>query len=141
MKEAYPSNRRIIRYSEAFKRSVVKQLEEGKFASITAARAAYNISGTTTINRWLRQFGNEALLPKVVKIQSMKEQDELKTARKRIRELEAALSDAHIDHSLEEAYLQIACEQLGVEPEAFKKKRAITLSQLRKQRSKAKGLR
>jgi len=43
----------------------------------------------------------------------LKERDELKDARKRIRELEAALADAHIDSCLEESYFKIACERLG----------------------------
>ena len=62
----------------------------------------------------------------------MKERDELKEAKARIRELEAALSDAHVDHVLEKAYLHVACDRMGEDPEAFKKKNAMTLSKLRK---------
>ena len=61
----------------------------------------------------------------------MKEIDELKEARKQIRELKAAVSDAHIDFCLEKAYLEIACERLGEEREGFKKKNAMTLSDVR----------
>lgn len=124
--------KQTIRYSEGFKRSVVREIEEGKFPSIEAARKAYRIRGMGTITRWVGQYGNEAIQPKCIKIQTMKEQDELKAARKRIQKLEAALSDAHIDHSLEEAYLRIACERMETDAEAFKKKHAITLSDLRK---------
>ena len=129
-----------IQYSEAFKRQVVDELERGKFRSFSEVRRAYGIGGLATVQRWVREYGDENLLPKKVKIETMKERDELKEARKRIRELEAALADAHIDHSLSDAYVQIACERMGEDPESFKKKHGITLSSLRKKR-KDKGFR
>ncbi len=46
--------------------------------------------------------------------------------------MEAALADAHIDSGLENSYLRIACERLGVDIGDFKKKNAITLSDIRK---------
>jgi hypothetical protein len=74
------------------------------------------------------------MLPKSVRIQTLKERDELKEARKRIRELEAAVADAHIDYCLEKGFLQAACDRLGEDMEVFKKKHAMTLSDTRKPR-------
>ena len=124
--------RTILQYSEAFKRQVVNELEDGKFATISAASRAYGIRGGSTISQWIRKYGNERILPKKVRVETLKERDELKEARKRIRQLEAALSDAHIDNSLGDSYLKIACERLGIDVSDFKKKNAITLSVLRK---------
>ena len=42
------------------------------------------------------------------------------------------MADAHIDHCLEKAYFHVACERMGVDPDDFKKKNAMTLSGLRK---------
>ena len=123
-----------IRYSEAFKRQVVDELERGKYGSVEAARRAYGIRGSMTVWNWVRKYGREDLLPKRVRIESLKERDELVEARKRIRELEAAVADAHIDHCLEKAYFHVACERMGVDPDAFKKKHAMTLSDLRRPR-------
>jgi transposase len=120
-----------IRYSEAFKRQVVEELGCGKHESIESARRAYGIGGSTTIWKWVRKYGREDLLPRRVRVETMKERDELKEARKRIRELEAAVADAHIDFCLEKAYLEIACERLGEERDGFKKKNAMTLSDVR----------
>jgi hypothetical protein len=50
----------------------------------------------------------------------LKERDELKEARQRIRELEAAMADAHLEHLVEKAYLHVACERMGVDPADFK---------------------
>ena len=110
-----------IRYSEAFKRQVVDELDRGRHRTIEAARRAYGIRGATTVWKWVKRYGREDLLPKRVRIETLKERDELAEARKRIRELEAAVADAHIDFCLEKAYLHIACERLGENPDGFKK--------------------
>ena len=124
--------RSIVRYSEAFKQQVVGELEQGKFISIRQASQAYGIGGGNTIGKWLRKYGSQDLLPKHVRIETLKERDELKEARKRIRQLEAALADAHIDHDLESSYLKIVCERMGVDLGEFKKKNVMTLSDIRK---------
>lgn len=128
-----------VRYSEAFKRRVVDEIESGKHATIGAAQRAYGIKGSVTVPGWVRKYGREDLLPKLVRIETLKERDELKEARKRIRELEAAVADAHIDHVLEKAYFHVLCERVGMDPDDFKKKNAMTLSELRK--GSRKGLR
>jgi len=127
--------RSFVRYSEAFKRHVVAELERGKLGSITEANRIYGIRGAATVVQWIRKYGSEGLLPKKVKIETLKERDELKEARKRIRQLESALADAHIDCSLGDSYLKIACERLGIDATDFKKKNAITLSELRKRKA------
>lgn len=125
-------NNRGTRYSEAFKRQVVDELARGRHLSPYRAQKVYGINGATTVEAWARKYGRDDLLPKRIRIETMKERDELKEARKRIRELEAAVADAHIDFCLEKAYLTIACERLGEEREGFKKKNAMTLSDARK---------
>ncbi len=127
--------RSFIRYSEAFKRQVVSELESGKLGSISEANRVYGIRGSSTIVQWIRKYGHEGMMPKKVKVETLKERDELKAARKRIRQLEAALADAHIDSSLGDSYLKIACERLGIDVSDFKKKNAITLSELRKRQA------
>ena len=124
----------VNQYSEAFKRQVVQELEQGKHVSLWAARRAYGIGGTTTVTGWVRKYGSDDLLPKRVRIETLKERDKLSEARKRIRELEAAVADAHIDYCLEKGYLQLACERLGEDLDNFKKKHAMTLSATRKNR-------
>ncbi len=124
----------VNQYSEAFKRQVVSELEQGKHVSLWAARRAYGIGGTTTVTGWVRKYGSKDLLPKRVRIETLKERDKLLEARKRIRELEAAVADAHIDYCLEKGFLQVACERLGEDLDSFKKKHAMTLSDTRKNR-------
>jgi transposase-like protein len=116
-----------IRYSEAFKQQVVSELESGKFAGAFKAGKAYGIY-CGTIQGWLHKYGRSDLMRRKVTITTMAEQDENKTLKKRVRELEKTLADTHMKELLGEAYLQIACKRLGVEMEEFKKKAAMTPS-------------
>ena len=124
-----------IRYSEAFKLEVIDSLANCKYKSIADAKRAFGITGRGTIERWLVKYGREELLNKTIRIETVKERDEKKELRKRIKDLETALADAHIDNTLESAFLEIACERLGVDIETFKKKHALTLSDVRKMRN------
>ncbi len=126
--------RTSVRYSEAFKRQVVGQIERGKYQNVEQASRAYGIRGAMTVWAWVKKYGSAEIQTRRIRIERMKEVDEIKAARKRIRELEAALSDAHIDNCLEHAFLEIACERMGMSLEEFKKKHALTLSDVRERR-------
>ena len=103
----------FVTYSEAFKMQVVEEISQGKFTTISQVQKAYGICGMATIQQWIKKYGKKELLPKRVKVETMAEIDELKEAKKRIRDLEKALSDSHMDYCLERAFLEIACEQMG----------------------------
>ena len=56
-------------------------------------------------------------------METPKEISETKELRKRVRELEKALADAHLDSRLDAAYLAIACKAAGItDVTDFKKK-------------------
>jgi transposase-like protein len=112
----------VVRYSEAFKLRLVEEVAAGKYASLEEARRRNGIHGTGTLVKWIKKYGREDILPKRIKVETMREIDELKEARKRIGELEAALADAHMDYCLESAFLDIACKRLGTTTEELKKR-------------------
>ena len=118
-----------VRYSEAFKQQVISELEAGKFSGAFAAARAYGIRGRGTINGWLRKYGRGDLMPRRVTITTMAEKDEAKALKQRVRELEKALADTHMKELLGEAYLEIACQRLGMDLEEFKKKAAMMQSE------------
>lgn len=112
-----------VRYSEAFKRQVLRELDEGKFATVRAAAHAYGVRGGSTIQDWMRRYGRTDLLQKVIRVETPKEVSEVKQLRQRVRDLEKALADAHLDAKLSDEYLRLACEEAGIEDvAAFKKK-------------------
>jgi transposase-like protein len=112
-----------IRYSEAFKMQVVRELEEQDLP-FEALRRKYGIKGSETVARWVRKYGNGSR-GKVIRVQKPEEIDERKRLQERVRLLERALADAHVDLALERAYLEMACERAGIQDvAAFKKKAA-----------------
>ncbi|MDR1147479.1 MAG: transposase [Spirochaetaceae bacterium] len=124
----------VVRYSEAFKLRLVEDVANGKYPSLDEARRGNGIRGGSTLRTWIKRYGREDILPKRIKVETMNEIDELQAARGRIRELEAALADAHMDYCLESAFLEIACGQLGVSAEELKKNNVMTLAERRKTR-------
>jgi transposase-like protein len=112
-----------IRYSEAFKIQLVRELEGGGINFQQISRK-YGIRGSQTVHDWVVKYGNGSL-GKVIYVKKPEEIDELKRLKRRVRTLETALADAHIDLALEQQYTRIACERSGITDVAdFKKKAA-----------------
>ena len=86
-----------IRYSTAFRRKVVEEIETGQ-RSLAEARRIYDIRGKQTIQNWLVRFGKNHLLNKIVKIEMKEERDTLREQRAKIRKLETALSDTLLEN-------------------------------------------
>lgn len=114
-------HRMPIRYSEAFKREVVRELESGD-CSYTEICRKYGIHGNATVQSWLAKYGNGSR-GKVIRVQKPEEIDEKEQLKRRVRQLETALADSNIDLALERAYTRMACERAGIKNvEEFKKK-------------------
>ena len=111
-----------IRYSEAFKMKVVRELE-GSECTFWSLRQKYRIKGASTINKWLIKYGN-GTRGKVIRVEKPDEINERVRLWKEVRKLKEALADEHLAFSLEKAYLGVACEQMGQSVEEFKKKNA-----------------
>lgn len=111
-----------VRYSEAFKQRVIQELESGRFSSFDAVNRYYGITGSVTVQKWLQKYGRNHLLPKVVRVENVDEVNRIKQLEKQIASLEKALSQTHMDNLVNQTFLELACKQLGVTPEVFKKK-------------------
>jgi transposase-like protein len=112
----------MVKYSEAFKQQVIEEIERGRFSSAYEAAEAYGVRGKGTIERWLRASGRGGLLRKVVRVEKPGEPGEIKRLKERVRRLEEALADAHMDRALDQSFFEILCEQQGIDAEGFKKK-------------------
>ena len=112
-----------IRYSEAFKMEVVRELES-QGLPFDEVRRKYGIGGADTVQQWARKYGN-GTRGKIIRVQKPEEIDELKRLKSRVRQLEVALADSNVDLVLERAYMRIACQRAGItDVEGFKKKAA-----------------
>src|SRR5687768_9095777 len=115
-----------IRYSEAVKMAVVRDLEDHDL-SFNETHRKYGIKGCATVQRWVRKYGNGSR-GKVIRVQNPEEINELKQLKLRVRQLERALADSNIDAALERAYTRIALKRVGItDIEEFKKKAAVQL--------------
>ncbi len=118
----------IRQYSISFKRQVIADLESGRFDSIEAARRHYGIGGMRTIQGWLRKYGKNHLLPRIVKVQKPDEPDQIRQLKQQVAELQRVLGQTQVENVLNNEFLKIACDELACDVEAFKKKVGTTRS-------------
>lgn len=91
----------VVRYSISFKQQVVAELEQG--FGIEELKRKYGITGGQTIQYWVRKFGKQALLSKVVRVETMEERDRIQALESEIKRLKLALADSLLaQRSLEE---------------------------------------
>jgi transposase-like protein len=119
--------RAVIRYSLGFKQQVIRQLESGRFGSISKAQEHFGITGSATIRNWLRKYGRNHLCAKVVRVEKPDEKKQVVELKKQIRQLKEALGQTQAEKVIGEEFLKIACEELGQDVESFKKKADIEL--------------
>jgi transposase-like protein len=110
-----------IRYSEAFKMEIVRELERDGMP-FDHVRRKYGIAGSWTVQKWVHKYGNGSR-GKVMRVEKPQEINEKEQLKRRVRVLEEALADANIDLALERQYTRLACERAGIQDvAAFKKK-------------------
>ena len=113
--------RRIIRYSEAFKKKVLEELREGRWASAPEAANAYGLR-KNIVYHWMEKYGYSSLKGKVFKVVAPEEKDQIAELKAEIRKLKGMLLDEVVAHRVDEATMLIACRELGTTPEELKKK-------------------
>ena len=117
----------IVRYSMSFKQQVVRELESGRFSSISEVKEHYGITGASTIQNWLVKYGRNHLCPKVVRVEKPNEKDQILQLKRQIKQLKEALGQTQAENVINQEFLKIACEQLGRDVESFKKKAGTRL--------------
>jgi transposase len=111
----------VIRYSQAFKHQVIKEIEDG-LVTIAEAKSKYGIKGAETIQLWMRRMGKFRSLPKMIRVEKPDEKAKIKDLEKQIRQLKESLADTQVRYLMAESQFEIVCEQQGLDPEEVKKK-------------------
>ncbi len=103
--------KRIIkRYSEAFKKEVVREYLEGE--SVNVLKKKYGIGGDHTIRNWVKRYaGREGLAYEVIRIQKPEEYEELKRKEEEIKKLKKIISDMTIKNVLLEEEINFYKEE------------------------------
>ena len=104
----------IKRYSMAFKQAVVREYETGE--SIRGLNRKYGITGSTTVKKWVEQFGRYGTRHNLMVIQKPEERNQISKLEARVAELEKALAQATLDNLMLKATLEVAEEQYGITP-------------------------
>ena len=100
--------RETIRYSISFKQKVVKEIEEG--LTFTQAARRYGIRGGATIQKWIKHFGKNHLLNKIVRVEMKGEKDRVKQLEAEVKKLKIALADATMEKHVLETLIDIVNE-------------------------------
>ena len=85
----------IKRYSDAFRRQVVAEYEDG--ATISQLQKKYGITGGQTIQTWIKKYAREGLRHDLVRIQIADEINRIKELEDQVQELEQALGKVMLD--------------------------------------------
>ena len=126
----------VIRYSEAFKRQVVREYEAG--ASASRLREKYGIKGRSTINTWVKKYGREGSRYELMIIQKPEEREEVKALKERIKQLESAFAQAMLDKLMLESLVEVIEEEEGIDVKKNIERRRLTECKP-KARSKRRG--
>ena len=111
---------KVIRYSEAFKLQVVKEVEDGVL-TCDQARIKYGLShGRVPI--WIKRLGKLHLLPKLIRVETPDEKDRIKELEKQIQQLKNSLAETQVRYLVAESQFEVVCEQQGLDPDEVKKK-------------------
>ncbi|MBC7867703.1 MAG: transposase [Gloeobacteraceae cyanobacterium ES-bin-316] len=103
-----------IRYSISFKQKVVREIEEEGLGISEAARR-YGIKGGQTIQKWIKQFGKNHLLNKIIRVEMKGEKDRTKELEQEIKKLKEALADAYLAKDAAEKIIELANKEYNID--------------------------
>jgi transposase-like protein len=120
-----PTTEIYKRYSEAFKRQVVAEYEQGSSASALSRK--YGIGAINTVLTWVKQYAHEGLRHETVHIQTAAEATQVQQLHQEITLLRQALADLTVQKLLLEGRVKVYQETYG---ESVLKKNGLTSSSM-----------
>ena len=96
----------IIRYSISFRQMIVKEIEEG--GGLEQVKKKYDIHGGNTVQRWIKNFGKNHLLNKIIRVETMDERNKIKQLEEDNKRLKLALADAFMAKNCLEEVIRMA---------------------------------
>lgn len=101
--------RKVIRYSISFKQKVIREMEEEGLTLADISRR-YGISGSHTVENWIKKFGEHRLLNKVVRVETKEEKDRIQELEAEIKHLKIALADSILARHALESLVEVVDE-------------------------------
>jgi len=88
---------------------IVHQIEEG--GTFEGVRKKYGISGTGTIQSWVKKYGKHHLLNKTIRVETMNEKDHLKALEAENKQLKIKLAETYMIKDCLEELIKKANEE------------------------------
>jgi transposase-like protein len=85
---------------------VVQEIEEG--GSFESVRSKYGIGGASTIQSWVGRFGKNHLLNKVIRIETMNDQQRIKQLEEENKKLKLKLAETFMARDCLEGVIDMA---------------------------------
>lgn len=107
----------ITRYSEAFKRKVIEEIEQGRLTQ-AEARQKYGIRDQATIHYWIKRAKKHHLLNRIVRIEMPNEtssEDIIKQLKAEKQQLESALAQTQLKLIAMESLVEVAEEHFQID--------------------------
>lgn len=111
------------KYSEAIKKQVVAEYEQG--SSISELNRKYGITGGETVKKWIKKYAKEGFRHKYIRVQTIDEINQVKALEKRVKELEQALGKTTLEKLKLECIIEEFEETYGLDQ--IKKKEVQSL--------------
>ena len=102
----------IVRYSDCFKRSVIEEIEKNGL-SIEDCRRKYGIGGSSTIQKWLKKYGKNHLLNKMVRVETLDEVQKIKALETELKNVKEAFANLSLRNLVLETYLEEFGKETG----------------------------
>jgi len=103
----------IKRYSEAFKRQVVSEYEDG--ARMVDLQKKYGITGSMTITKWIKKYAKKGFRHELITIQTAEEANRVRELEAQVQELEQALGKVTLEKLKLESIVEEIEETYGVD--------------------------
>ena len=113
-KKVYKVKGKSRRYSDAFKRKVVSDIQNGLY-SANQALAIYKIGGTMTVYNWLDRYDPGNVFAHRGDRMKNTKKDTVVDMKSRIRYLEQIVSDLNIEKKILETTIDIVSEEYGID--------------------------
>lgn len=108
------------RYSEGYKLKVLAELSTGKYDK-TELSKLYGIN-RTTLNKWIQKYDRKDLMNTRITVETTDEIGRIKALKKEVEQLKSLLLKKDLNGLMQDAYLEIAAENLGYKDVAELKK-------------------
>jgi transposase-like protein len=105
-------DKKVVIYSEAFKRKVIEEVKSGEISQSSAQRK-YGIGGKMTIKKWLERSKKMETEKDIKRETVEKELLELEKLKSEKQQLESALAQAHLKILTLETIIELAEEHYG----------------------------